>query len=264
MPKGRQPVVKPALIEAYGENFTQHFIDNFKDKTLNEVFEIVSKDTNNAFTSMALYTFVRQHMSDFSFKSSGKRGRKSTLIPKLIEHYGSERKLVETLKAFSHLTDKEATERIAEDTGLTISSIQSQVGNRYEVEFHKKWTKRTKEEMAADPESEVRGPVIPVHLKCKDCEDEKTIGVPLATITSLVKGRRCNNCKSWDSYVATFSIDGEEKRIAVMEHDLGNGITIHRECQINSDMEALEVPSETVVEENHEQETETERECQTA
>lgn len=215
MPKGKKPIVQPALEAIYGEgleNLKTVFEEKFSDKTMNEAMEIMRKDgLDSAVLSNAVYAFVRTKL-DFSFKKTGGRGKKSTVIPALIEYYGSEDALKTRMKELADRGEhcSGAGKIIEEESGVKISTLAN-IASKFDIEFV--MGRKTKASSNSD-EPVIRKNIvrIPVEVTCGKCGHTKTIAADKDEIghavAVLVRAQRCPNCNKWKTRTATYEIEG--------------------------------------------------------
>jgi len=146
--KGRQPVIEPVLTQTYGgkdktvETLKANFEKKFSDKTLKEAYpviaEAVKKKTNITISSMGLYTYCKKTL-DFSFKASAGKGKKSVVMPQLIEHYKTEEAFLEALQGVKEMDAHEAHAAIQKESKVEFSfATFSGIAKKNEITFPRK------------------------------------------------------------------------------------------------------------------------------
>lgn len=136
MPKGRQPIIKPAFINVYGSDWENCVRRDYSSLNIDEALEKFQNDTHIVVSKGGLLFFCNQ-IPDFSFASSGKKrvSHFSKLQPALEKGYGTdwENGFKKTCEG---LTLEEATERINKDLDISVSSATVlNHANKLNVEF---------------------------------------------------------------------------------------------------------------------------------
>ena len=116
----RTPVILPALIKAYGDNWRDQFSTIFKDMPLEEAAQKLKTDSGASFNDTALYGFVNREIKDFSFKTTGHRGKAPILLPAIENTFGADWKDA-LQKVVEGLDFEAATKKINELANISIA-----------------------------------------------------------------------------------------------------------------------------------------------
>ena len=255
MPRGKTPVVEPALTIIYGsklkgksplECIEHHFQENFQDMTADEVISQINKDLKLAkqkpLTQGNIYSFAKSKLN-WKFKRKSKKGisRPSPVYDKFIKTCGGEDKVKTELETLIDLPVKEATARFNEDnnTKFSPSNLISFAG-KFDLEFKKtrKGRKKATKEESETPTPSTKDPIV-VHYKCR----EEDCGHEYCSTTSETppntKARRCRNCKKWATYLATWEQNGQTFRQATVKKHLGKGRYIDSDTLVDENFNVV-------------------------
>jgi hypothetical protein len=125
MPKGRQPVIKPAFQKMYGDSWIECVQRDYSGITPEEAHKKFQKAVGSEpiVAQGSIYAFLLKEIEGFSFAPSGKRkgGHFAKLSPALEKAFG-ENWQEGFKKICDGLTIEDATERINKDLGISIST----------------------------------------------------------------------------------------------------------------------------------------------
>jgi hypothetical protein len=121
MPKGRQPIVLPALEKAYVKDWKNSIKKTFENLTMDEATAKLVKDSGVQIKAGALYGFMNREVEGFSFKTTGKRGKQPVFQPALEKKFGNKWE-AEFKEICKDKTLEDATVSVNEAIGLTVGT----------------------------------------------------------------------------------------------------------------------------------------------
>lgn len=220
MSKGRTPVVQPALEKAYGAEWQTKFKDICNDLTLEEATVCLNMDLGISVSTGAIYTHARKLGIVFnkSLNSSGelkgKRGKKSTTIPLLLSHFGTEEALKEFLQkqAGNKIKDIASSINVAAGTEIADFNIYNLL-KRYEIGVSCKRTRKTvstsimfgSEVPDGKEVKPSRANETPVKFICTTAGCNHSFGNTVNLAIGLgLRARRCPQCNTFGTYRAQY------------------------------------------------------------
>jgi len=235
--RGKKAIVEPALGKIYGKELKErsvldsighYFQENFENMTAEEVTIQVNKDLNNIgenpLQQGAIYSFAKNKLKwNFKKKSKKEMSRPSPIFDRFIEICNGEDKAKEILNKLSNQPIKEATENFNQENNsdFSINNIGC-FAKKFNIKFlrvKKRSCKKQLREMVSK-ESAL------IHYHCRNCGHEY-----YSNVTELppgTKARRCKECYSWSTYIASYEFNGENFRVATIKHEIDSDINIEK------------------------------------